>query len=149
MRRIGVLLTALSAAALLLGAPVAAGGGKEGVKIETHGLLTGPTSATGTFVMTGAASDSGTFVDSFSLDGTTIRVVKTLTGRRGTFTLRAKGTVVMTSPTTATFVGGEWRVRSGTGAYADLQGRGRPGAVGSVDFATGAVDVVHEGKARL
>ena len=26
---------------------------------------------------------------------------------------------------------------------------GRPGAIGSVNFATGAVDVVHEGKARL
>jgi hypothetical protein len=148
-RRISLVLTVLFAVALVGGTSAAAAGGKTPVRIETHGVLTGPASVAGTFAMTGAVSDSGTFVDSFSLDGDTIRVIKTLSGSKGTFTLRAKGAVVMTSPTAATFTGGSWRVLSGTGAYADLQGRGRPGAVGTVNFATGTVDVVHEGRARL
>jgi hypothetical protein len=150
MNRACVLLLLCGVAALLAATPVTAtgGGGKSPIKIETHGALTSPTTAAGVFVISGAVSDSGTYTDSFRLAGDTIHVTKTLFGIRGTITLTAKGIVNPTSATTAAFVGGRWRITAGTGKYADLRGGGRPGAIGTVNFATGSVDVVHEGKAR-
>jgi hypothetical protein len=136
--------------ALALAAPLVAGASApEPVSIETHGVFTGPDSTAGTFVISGALSDSGTYVDSFRLAGETLHVVKTLSGDGGTITLTAQGVVRWTSPTTATFFAGHWQVVSGTGAYADLQGGGYPGASGSANFATGTVDVVHEGQVQV
>lgn len=150
-KRVVPLLVALvGVAAFALGAPVAAvAAAPEPVRIETHGVFTGPGSTAGTFTISGAVSDSGTYVDSFRLAGETIHVVKTLSGSGGTITLTAQGVVRWTSPTTATFFAGHWQVASGTGAYEDLQGGGYPGGSGSVNFATGAVDVVHEGQAHV
>lgn len=132
--------------ALALAAPLTAvASAPEPVKIETHGVFTGPDSTAGTFAISGAVSDSGSYMDSFRLAGETLHVVKTLSGYAGTITLSAQGVVRWTSPTTATFFAGHWHVVSGTGAYADLQGGGYPGASGSANFATGTVDVVHSG----
>lgn len=119
----------------------------EPVRIETHGVFTGPGSTAGTFVISGSVSDSGTYADSLRLAGETIHVVKTLFGSAGTITLTAQGVVRWTSPT-ATFFAGHWRISAGTGAYADPQGGGYPGASGSANFATGTVQVVHEGQAH-
>ncbi|HUG36206.1 MAG TPA: hypothetical protein VML54_04610 [Candidatus Limnocylindrales bacterium] len=136
--------------ALALAAPLAAGAGApEPVTIETHGVFTGPSSTSGTFTISGVVSDSGTYADTFRLTGQTLHVVKTLSGSGGTITLTAQGVVRWTSPTTATFFAGHWRVASATGAYADLKGGGYPGASGTADFSTGTVDVVHEGSAQL
>lgn len=99
-------------------------------------------------MISGAVSDSGTYADSLRLAGETIHVVKTLSGSGGTITLTAQAVVRWTSPTTATFFAGHWQVASGTGAYAGLHGGGYPGASGSANFATGTVDVVHEGQAH-
>lgn len=120
----------------------------EPVRIETHGFFTGPDSTAGTFTASGALADSGTYADTFRLAGDTLHVVKTLSGSDGTITLAAQGVVQSTSPTTATFFAGHWRFVSGSGAYADLKGGGYPGASGSANFATGAVEVVHEGWAK-
>jgi hypothetical protein len=136
--------------ALALAAPLAAAASApEPVRIETHGVFTGPDSTAGTFVISGAVSDSGSYIDSFRLAGETLQVVKTLSGSGGTITLSAQGVVRWTSPTTATFLAGHWQVVSGTGAYAELQGGGYPGASGSANFATGTVDVVHEGQVHV
>jgi hypothetical protein len=144
--RIAVLV---GVAALALAAPLGAGASApEPVRIETHEVFTGPNSTAGTFTMSGAVSDSGISVVSFRLVGETIHVVKTLSGSGGTITLAAQGVVRWTSPTTATFFAGHWRIVSGTGAYADLKGGGYPGASGFADFATGTVAVVHEGQAH-
>jgi hypothetical protein len=135
--------------ALALAAPLTAvASAPEPVRIETRGVFTGPDSTAGTFTISGAVSDSGTYRDTFRLAGTTLHVVKTLSGTGGTITLTAQGVVRWTSSTTATFFAGHWRFVSGTGAYADLKGGGSPGASGSANFATGAVDVVHEGWAK-
>jgi hypothetical protein len=147
---VGIRVAVLCGVAILaLATPLAAAAtAPEPVRIETHGVFTGPGSTTGTFVMSGAVSDSGTYVDSLRLAGETIHVVKTLFGSGGTITLTAQGVVQWTSPTTATFFAGHWQVASGTGRYADLQGGGYPGASGSANFATGTVEVVHEGQAH-
>lgn len=135
--------------ALALAAPVtAAASVPEPVRIETHGVFTGPDSTAGTFAISGVVSDSGTYADTFRLAGQTLHVVKTLSGGAGTITLRAQGVVRWTSPTTATFFAGHWRVAAASGAYADLKGGGYPGASGTANFATGSVDIVHEGYAQ-
>jgi hypothetical protein len=126
-----------------------AAGSPEPITIETHGVFTGPDSTAGTFSMTGAVVDSGTYVDSLRLAGATIHVVKTLSGERGTLTLDAQGVVRWTSATTATFFAGQWKVVAATGDYAGLHGGGSPGASGTVNFATGVVDVVHQGFGHL
>jgi hypothetical protein len=134
---------------LALAAPLGAvASAPEPVRVETHGVFTGPDSTAGTFTISGAVSDSGTYVDTFRLAGETLHVVKKLSGSGGTITLTAQGVVRWTSATTATFFAGHWQVASGTGAYADLRGGGYPGASGSANFATGTVDVVHEGQAQ-
>jgi hypothetical protein len=134
--------------AFALAAPLAGASAPEPVTIATQGTFTGPNSTAGTFTISGAVSDSGTYVDTFRLAGQTLHLVKTLTGGDGSITLSAQGVVRFTSPTTATFVAGHWRIVSGTGAYADLKGGGTPGASGTADFAAGTVTVVHEGSAR-
>jgi hypothetical protein len=135
--------------ALALGVPLtAAASAPEPVRIETQGFFTEPDSTAGTFAMSGAVSDSGTYVDTFRSAGDTLHVVKTLSGGGGTITLAVQGIVRSTSPMTATFFAGHWRIVSGTGAYTDFKGGGHPGASGSANFATGVVDVVHEGWAK-
>ena len=146
--RAGIAVLAGVAALALVVPLTAAASPPEPVRIETHGSFTGPDSTAGTFTMSGALADSGTYVDTFRLAGETLHVMKTLSGSGGTITLAAQGVVRSTSPTTATFFAGHWRIVSGTGAYADLKGGGYPGASGSANFATGAVDVVHEGWAK-
>lgn len=121
----------------------------EAFTIETHGVFTGPSSAAGAFVISGAVSDSGTYTETFRFAGSTIQVVKTLSGQAGTITLAAQGVVVWTSATTATFAAGHWQVVGGTGAYADLRAGGSPGAVGSADLAAGTSDVVHAGIGQI
>lgn len=136
-------------AALALAAPLAAAASApEPVRIETHEVFTGPNSTAGTFTISGAVTDSGTSVVSFRLVGETIHVIKTLSGSNGTITVAGQAVVRWTSATTATFFAGHWQVVSGTGAYADLKGGGYPGASGTANFATGTVDVVHEGQAQ-
>ena len=58
----------------------AAASAPEPLRIETHGAFTGPDSTAGTFTITGAVSDSGTYADTFRLAGQTLHVVKTLSG---------------------------------------------------------------------
>jgi hypothetical protein len=136
--------------ALALAAPLTAvASAPKPLTIETHGVFTGPDSTAGTFVISGAVSDSGTYADTFRLAGETLHVVKTLSGSGGTITLTAQGVVRWTSATTATFFAGQWRLASATGVYADLQGGGYPGASGSANFATGTVDVVHVGQVHV
>jgi hypothetical protein len=151
IRGLGARVTVLYGVAILaLLTPLAAAAtAPEPVRIETHGVFTGPGSTAGTFTISGAVSDAGTYVDSFRLAGETIHVVKTLSGGGGTITLTAQGVVRWTSPTTATFFAGHWQLVSGTGAYADLRGGGYAGASGLANFATGTVDVVHEGQAHV
>ena len=120
------------------------------VKIEMRGLLTGPDSVSGTFTLTiGRIEDSGTYTETFTIVGDVIDGVKVLTGTRGTVTMRVHGFIDFPTATTATFRGGRWRILSGTGAYAGLEGGGRPGAKGGADLAAGTVNVRHRGTARL
>jgi hypothetical protein len=141
--RIAVLAAVLGSA--LLAALPATAGAPEPVTVIMHGVLTGPGTVDGTYSVSGAVEDSGTYVETYRFAGRSIHGVKTLTGRNGTVTLVADAVVRWTSPTRAELFAGHWRFESGTGAYAGIRGGGVPGAIGSADLVSGTVDVVHEG----
>jgi hypothetical protein len=135
-------------AALLTAMPVAASA-PHPVSIVMQGSLTGPGTVDGTYSISGAIEDSGTYVETFRFAGASIHGVKTLTGQSGTITLSAEAVVRWESPTRAVLFAGHWRFESGTGAYAGIKGGGFPGVMGSADLATGSVDVRHDGSVSL
>jgi hypothetical protein len=142
-RRLG-LFGALLAAALAVAIPAMAGA-PDHVSVVMHGGLTGPNSVAGTYTVSGAIEDAGTYVETFRFAGTSIHGVKTLTGNAGTVTLVADAVIRWTSPTTAVLFAGHWRFVGGSGVYQDIQGGGSPAVIGSADLAAGTVNVVHEG----
>lgn len=142
-RRVAVLAAVLGAA--LLAAFPATASVPEPVSIVMHGVLTGPGTAAGTFVVSGAFEDSGTYVETYRFAGASIHGVKMLRGRNGTITLVADAVVRWASPTQAELFAGHWRFESGTGAYAGIKGGGFPGVIGSADLAAGTLEVRHEG----
>jgi hypothetical protein len=133
----------------LLAAMPAAASAPQPVRVVMHGALTGPDSAAGTYSISGAFEDSGTYVETFRFAGASIHGVKALTGRNGTITLVAEAVVRWESATDATLFAGHWRFESGTGAYAEIHGGGFPGVIGSADLAAGTVDVRHDGSVSL
>lgn len=143
-----VVALAVVGTALLLALPAAASA-PQPVSVVMHGALTGPSTAAGTYSISGAFEDAGTYVETFRFAGASIHGVKTLSGRNGTITLIAEAVVRRESPTLAVLFAGHWRFESGTGAYAAIQGGGFPGVIGSADLAAGAVDVRHEGSVSL
>ena len=81
-----------------------------------------------TFNATGGLSTNGTYVmdvdpRGFGTWGTTLHCPTVLTNANGTITIRLDCRMILTSPTTAGGPG-NWRVLSGTGAYANLHGQG-------------------------
>ena len=140
---------AVATASVIATAPAAASP-RVAFELEMTGTLTGPNSVSGPFTSTvGSIQDSGTFAETFVIDGNTIEVVKIFTGTYGLIVLSAHTFLDFTTPTNVTFRGGRWRILFGTGAYAGLKGTGRPGAIGSADLALGTVAVSHRGKAHL
>lgn len=104
----------------------------------------------GTFDACCAVNDSGTAradVTSFTPkrnDMADFEAIETFTGSQGTFRLALRGTTgPLSSP--RHIARGRWRVIDGTGAYADLEGRGRFTAV--TNQATGALTAINKGEA--
>jgi hypothetical protein len=131
--------------AALLGPLSATAAPPRPITVSMLGALTGPATVEGTYTVSGALSDNGTYVETYRFAGGSIHGVKTLTGRAGTVTLIADAVIRWTSPTTAKLDGGHWRMESGTGIYAGLRAGGAPCAAGSADLGTGEVEVVHSG----
>ena len=144
-----LLVAVVAAVASLAAFPVAAHATQpEPVKLEMNGVATGPNSVVGSWVATSAVEDAGSYMETLQFRGKTIHVVKTLTGDNGTIVLKGQAVVVWISPTVATFAAGQWRIMSGTGAYARLHGHGSPAASGFFDAATGVARITHEGAAH-
>ena len=82
----------------------------------------------GSFIATGALSASGTYVMDVNPRGlgpwgTTLHCPTVLTNANGTITVRLDCRMILTSESTAGGPG-NWRILSGTGAYANLHGEG-------------------------
>jgi hypothetical protein len=106
--------------------------------------------AEGTFDACCAVNDSGRAqadVTSFTPrrnDRADFQAIETFTGSQGTFRLALRGTTgPLSSP--RHIARGTWRVIDGTGAYADLEGRGRFTAVSNQT--TGALTAINKGEA--
>ena len=146
----------LAAAVVAIGAAVAvpivaASQGDSKLTIGQHLVVTGPTSASGTFAAVGDIDDSGTATATFAFtpqgnqDAARVDGTQTFTGSAGTFQSRFSG---LASPASAPrqVAHGTFEIVSGTGAYAGVQGQGTFTVVG--DFTTGQVYVTSEGQAR-
>jgi hypothetical protein len=145
------LICAFAVAAATFAAAVPAGAEPpQTTTFRTIGMITGPTTAQGTWVATGAVEDSGTYTETFEIVGSEITAQKILVGSRGTIVLEARSTVVFEG-CEASFEGGRWRIVDGTGAYEKLRGGGKPLATleSRGNVCTGAVDVTHAGRAHV
>jgi hypothetical protein len=113
--------------------------------------FTSQTHAVGTFAACCVVTDSGSAqadVTSFTPKANNtaaFEVTETLDGSKGDIVLALRGT---TGPLDSAvhIARGQWTIVGGTGAYADLRGRGSFTAV--TDQATGALTAVNTGKAR-
>jgi hypothetical protein len=138
------------ATASVVATPAADASRRVAVEIEMSGQFTGPNSVSGTFTsMVGQIQDSGTYTETFAVDGDTIDAVKIFTGTKGLIAVAIHGFLDFPTPTSVSFRGGRWRVLFGTGAYAGMKGGGRPSSTGTADLALGTVLVSHSGKASL
>jgi hypothetical protein len=148
MRRIMLALLAAGIAAATT-VPLAASADRDeklviGVRVD----FVSSTHAEGTFAACCAVNDSGTAqadVTSFTErdDIAEFEAIETFAGSQGTFKLALRGTTgPLGSPNHV--ARGRWRVIDGTGAYADVEGRGRFTAV--TDQVTGALTAINTGR---
>ncbi|MDQ6846441.1 MAG: hypothetical protein M3019_02485 [Candidatus Dormibacteraeota bacterium] len=126
------LTVVVAASATLTAVHARAGGSHEGGTMQvgqTLHFVQGPGHSTGTFLMAGAANDSGT-VDStakvtpISTTKSRIQGQEVLTGSKGLIRTSFSGVVTSTGNGPRVYVQGEFRITSGTGAYVSLRGEG-------------------------
>jgi hypothetical protein len=147
----------LVVAALLIGyggqeGRVLAANSEQRVMISERMQLTSPTTQAGTWVGAGAVNDAGSGTATFSVvpsgDGKGLLTgTHVLTGSSGTITIETTAFVRPFPPPSPprAMAEGIWEIVSGTGAYADLEGRGKIYA--TADFTTGEITIVRDGSA--
>lgn len=146
-------LVAAAALALIAALPVVAVASKGEAKltIGSHQVITGPSSAAGTFAAVGDIDDSGTVTSTFSFappgsqDAARLTGTQDFVGSLGTFHSTFKGRASPASGLRQA-ASGTFEIVSGTGAYAGIRGHGTFTVVG--DFTTGNVYSVAEGQAH-
>ena len=121
------------------------------VKIGVRLDFSSSTQADGSFAVCCSVTDSGTAhaeVTSYVEQGDHARFEATnaFTGENGSFTILLRGTTgPLSSPVHV--ARGRWHVTEGSGAYADLEGKGRFTAV--TNQSTGALTAIDKGRLRL
>lgn len=129
----------------------ASANGEQRLTMSVRVDFTSSTHAVGTFSACCAVNDSGSAqadVTSFTPrqdNMASFEATETLVGSKGDIILALRGTTgPLDSPNH--IARGRWKVVGGTGAYADLRGRGTFTAV--TNQVTGALTAINEGKAR-
>lgn len=114
--------------------------------------LVDPGTQKGTWVGAGAVNDAGEANATFTVvphgDGKgLLRGTHILTSSEGSITIETRAWVRPFPPPTPprAMAEGTWRIMSGTGAYADLEGQGKVYA--TADFTTGEITIVRDGTA--
>jgi len=145
-----IMLLALAAVAVASGAVPASASTPEPVAIAMNGHFTRPNTVAGTWSASGAFTDSGTYTETFRIEGQSIHGEKVLVGTKGTLVLNAQGVVVFLTPTTVTFKAGSWEIVDGTGAYERLHAGGTPAGTPDsfADLATDVIHITHAGDAH-
>jgi hypothetical protein len=134
------------------GGSVLAADAEQRVMISERMQLTSPTTQEGTWVGTGAVNDAGSGSATFTVvphgdDKGLLTGTHVLSGASGTITIETTAFVRPFPPPTPprAMAEGTWRIVSGTGAYAELEGRGKIYA--TADFTTGEITIVRDGSA--
>lgn len=153
----GSVSTILVLAAWLMGFAGQGGGvlaadAEQRVMISERMQLTGPTTQAGTWVGTGAVNDAGSGSATFTVvpqggDKGLLTGTHVLTSASGTITIETTAFVRPFPPPTPprAMAEGTWEIVGGTGAYADLDGRGKVYA--TADFTTGEITIIRDGTA--
>jgi hypothetical protein len=88
----------------------------EPIFIDIHDFAVSDDQSVGTFESSGAIETSGTESQLVRVEGLTLHCVHTLTAEEGTIVIHSQCNMLTNK--------GQWRVVSGTGAYAGLKGNG-------------------------
>lgn len=149
MRKLSLVLIVVALASVFAALPFAASAdSKERLVLEERMQITSQSSAAGTFVSAGAVNDRGAATATFSVDPSSgnLTGTHTLNGSQGTIVMATRAKVRPFPPPTPprVFMEGRWSITSGTGAYADLEGRGEILAV--ADFTDGRLTIIRDGR---
>jgi hypothetical protein len=119
---------------------------KKRLVLEERMQITGPGAAAGTFVSAEGVNDRGPATATFSVDSRgNLTGTHVLEGSEGTIVMATRAKVRPFPPPTPprVFMEGRWSITSGTGAYADLEGKGKILAV--ADFTDGRLTIIRDG----
>jgi hypothetical protein len=120
--------------------------------VAIRGDLTGDTTGAGSFVADGSISADGTFATTFAATQKpnncfAVTADWTFTAADGSYTIHGAGRSCSSSPDDPRAISDfRFKITGGTGAYADLAGKGS--ATGVTDFDHGTFTTVFDGRAR-
>ena len=147
MKKLSLVLVVAALASAFAALPFAASAdSKERLVLDERMTIAGGTAA-GTFASAGGVNDSGSATAVFTVDSRgNLTGTHTLTGSAGTIVMATRAKVRPFPPPTPprVFMEGTWRITGGTGAYADLEGKGKILAV--ADFTDGRLTIIRDGR---
>jgi hypothetical protein len=150
MRKLALLLVTAAVASAFAALPFAASAdSRERLVLEERMQITGAGSAAGSFVSAGGVNDRGPATATFSVDSRgNLTGTHVLDGSEGTIVMATRAKVRPFPPLTPprVFMEGTWSITSGTGAYADLKGKGKILAV--ADFTDGRLTIIRDGAVK-
>lgn len=111
-----ILLGALCSFVMAVSARTAQAAEPVPIFIDIHDFTVSDVTAEGTFESTGAIATSGLESQVFRVEGWSLHCVHTLVAKEGTIVIHSQCNMITNL--------GQWRVVSGTGAYAGLKGNG-------------------------
>jgi hypothetical protein len=148
MKKLSLALVLAAIASAFAALPFAASAdSRERLVLEERMQITGAGSAAGSFVSAGGVNDRGPATATFSVDSRgNLTGTHVLEGSAGTIVMATRAKVRPFPPPTPprVFMEGTWSITSGTGAYADLEGRGKITAV--ADFTDGRLTIIRDGR---
>jgi hypothetical protein len=147
VKKLSLVLVVVALASAFAALPFAASAdSKERLVLDERMTIVGGTAA-GTFASAGGVNDRGSAAAVFSVDSRgNLTGTHTLTGSAGTIVMATRAKVRPFPPPTPprVFMEGTWRITGGTGAYADLEGKGKILAV--ADFSDGRLTIIRDGR---
>jgi hypothetical protein len=146
MKKLSLVLVVVALASAFAALPFAASAdSKQRLVLDERMTIAGGTAA-GTFASAGGVNDRGSATAVFSVDSRgNLTGTHTLTGSGGTIVMATRAKVRPFPPPTPprVFMEGTWSITDGTGAYADLAGKGKILAV--ADFTDGRLTIIRDG----
>ena len=147
MKKVSLVLVVAALASVFAALPFAASAdSRERLVLEERMQITGDGFAAGDFVSAGGVNDRGPATATFTVDSRgNLTGTHTLTGSEGTIVMATRAKIRPFPPPTPprVFMEGTWSITGGTGAYAELEGKGKILAV--ADFTVGRLTIIRDG----